>query len=405
MVWALRAILFLVLALGLASCGGSPEPTGPGGRTPDFSDAEVWRRDSPWADVLLDCVDPRRGPRSCTFASLPPAGENGRTPTAGQLLDRLVVSHRWMGERLEEVLRQAPEDLLRALGAVSAIVVDADVRPSFYWPLTGALYLDARHLWITEAEEATVTRIADYRSGFGDGLGFRPFSLYLLDGSSAFGTGRAPRPLLGRVRAVSGLLFHEAAHANDFLPPVRRNGLDPDATWEEALEGFSEDRLSARLARTLPLRSQVWKELGGVLYRGDSPSGDLRALDARQAGAAFESDGANDPYAYSAAEEDLAMLFEELMLSVHLGLERRVGFLAVGPDEGGSCSDLEIGWGVDGRIGAPEVARRAAMAAQWILGRDFSEVVDSLAPPSVLLPGTTPCAQESTGTTASVPWS
>ena len=329
----------------------------------------------------------------------------GETPTFDRVMDRVVVSHRWMGERLEEVLRRAPDDLLRALGAISAIVIDADVRPSFYWPLTGALYLDARHFWITEEEEATVTRIADYRSGFGDGLGFRPFSLYRLDGAGAFGSGEAPRPLPGRIRAVSGLLFHEAAHANDFLPPRRRTGLDPGATWEEALEEYAEDRLSVRLARVLPLESPVWKKLGGVLYRGDSPPRDLRALDARQAGAAFESDGASDPYAYSAPEEDLAMLFEELMLSMHLGLERRVGFFDIGSDEGTTCFDVEIGWAVDGRIRTPAVGRRAGLVAQWILGRDVSAVVEALDPPSILPPGTPLCAEDPIGSAASVPWS
>ena len=63
----------------------------------------------------------------------------GETPTFDRVMDRVVVSHRWMGERLEEVLRRAPDDLLRVLGAISAIVIDADVRPSFYWPLTLSL--------------------------------------------------------------------------------------------------------------------------------------------------------------------------------------------------------------------------------------------------------------------------
>ena len=401
-----RSIGFSVLfATAIAACGGGGGPTGPGGRTPDFSDARAWVSDSPVAEVLVACVDFDREPASCSIGKLPPVGLDVGIPSVEALLERLVVSHDWMGERFAEIAADFPDDLLSVLGSTTAIVIDADVRPSFYSAATGAIYIDPAYLWLTPEEEETISDEADYRSGFGNDLLFVPFSNYLDGEDLAFSRGGADsRTFLQRSRAVSALLFHEGAHARDFMPLQAMDELDSGQTFMDEVERFADRRPSMRLAREFPLDSEVWSGLADVLYRGKSANGQQRSLDAAAAGRAFEEDSANDPYAYSTVEEDLAMLFEATMLRRNLDLVRRVGMATKPEGESTSCADYRVGWGVHNRLGTPSVRARAQRAAELILGRSLNDFFESLPLATPMEPGGNLCLQRSSTVASILGW-
>ena len=68
-----------------------------------------------------------------------------------------------MAVRMREVLTQMPPELLLIMRGVTAIVISYDIRPSFYWQGTGAIYIDPERLWLTTAEQSTIDQTPDYR--------------------------------------------------------------------------------------------------------------------------------------------------------------------------------------------------------------------------------------------------
>ena len=102
-------------------------------------------------------------------------------------MSRVVVSHPWMGERFKAFLEQYDQndDFKNLLRATTAIVISYDVRPSFYWAATGAIYLDPNYLWLTQAERDTINEAPDYRSGFGAELQFEMLWRYVKDNDYA----------------------------------------------------------------------------------------------------------------------------------------------------------------------------------------------------------------------------
>ncbi len=401
---SIRGVGLIVLAVAMGCGGGDTTHTGPGGRTPDLSDASAYVAASAFSGDLLPCVDAQREPSSCTIGTLPPIARNDSAPTVDDIMDHVVVSHDWMGARLREILERQPDELLRVLGALTAIVVDDDVRPSFYWSLTGAVYVDPRHLWLTPEEEATIGDEQDYRSGFGSELGFVPFSNYLDADGPAFTSGGSTRDLEGRIAAVAALLFHEGAHANDFVPPDQIAGLGAGETFVDAVERLESRRLSGRLVSARSLTSELWAGLARVLYLGEDASDAQKALDAEDVGLAFAPDGASDPYAYSSRQEDLAMLFEETMLKRHFDLDRRVGFATPQSEDGRGCDDYIVGWGTRSRIATPSVAPRAQLVAELILGDPLDAFFGGLPEPTSIPPGQSLCVESALPPASALRW-
>ncbi len=79
----------------------------------------------------------------CPLATLPFLHQTtgGTVPTTAQIMDRVVVSHDWMGQVFEQFLNSglASDDMKRMFNGVTAVVIGAAVRPSFYYALTGAI--------------------------------------------------------------------------------------------------------------------------------------------------------------------------------------------------------------------------------------------------------------------------
>ncbi len=115
------------------------------------------------------CNTPAASTNLCPLSTLPFLHQTtaGAVPTVDQIMDRVVVSHDWMGETFEQLLRtQASQDMLRLFNGVTAIVIGAQVRPSFYYALTGAIYLDAENFWLTAAQRDVINEAPDFRSDF-----------------------------------------------------------------------------------------------------------------------------------------------------------------------------------------------------------------------------------------------
>lgn len=306
--------------------------------------------DGTHADLLRPCAyggDTIQ--RTCTVGELPFLGTEIDEPTVDDVMSRVLVSHRWMGDRLMERLDEFPADIRLLARSITVIVIASDIRPAYYWAGSGAIYLDADFFWETPEERAVVTMEEDYRSGFGNDMQLRiPWRVVRNNvplGLTAAGE-RAPRadrlpPLL------AFLLYHELSHAADFMPASKLPSLDPDRTPWEAMSSFFADWPSSRLTRARPLRSALMLQLAQIFFRGAEPESEQLALLPDDVVDAFASDGAVDFYSYSSRFEDVADLHDAILMSYHHGYEKDIGIVGT---EGETRSEAIVAWGQRGRM-------------------------------------------------------
>ncbi len=167
---------------------------------------------------------------------------------------------------------------------------------------------------------------------------------------------------------MSALLFHELAHANDFMPPAFVAQVNPQLTASDAIGNLQSSFISTGLKLQSPLNSQMQYNLGRVMFYGATATDDQKRLGAEQVGLDFSIDGASDSYNYSSQYEDVAMLFEEVMMKRHFNVDRELAFTDAPPATGATCANYVVRWGVRNRIGNPMVKSRAQLIVSKVLG-------------------------------------
>ena len=306
--------------------------------------------DGTHADLLRPCAyggDTIQ--RTCTVGELPFLGAEFEQPTVDDVMSRVLVSHRWMGDRLKERMDEFPADIRLLARSITVIVIASDIRPAYYWAGSGAIYLDAEFFWETPEERAVVTMEEDYRSGFGNDMQLRiPWRLVRNNvplGLTAAGE-RAPRadrlpPFL------AFLLYHELSHAADFMPVSKVSSLDPGWSPWQAISAHRADWTSSRLTREHPLRSRPMLDLARIFFRGVTPTPEQLELLPDDVVDTFASDGAVDFYSYASPFEDTADLHDAVLMSYHHGFEKDIGIVGT---EGDTRAEAIVAWGQRGRM-------------------------------------------------------
>jgi hypothetical protein len=368
---------------------------------------------NPFASLLVSCTyNPQLqygGPASsaCALSALPflHTTTGGNVPTVAQIMNRVVVSHDWMGRNFEELLTasQSNTDLLRLFNGVTAIVIGAHVRPSYYYAATGAIYLDADNFWRTADERDVIDEAPDFRSDFGRDLQFGGLWRYVEGNTSIFfpwsATSRAPRDASFVLKEAAWLLYHELGHASDFVPPGLRNTLDATkGVWANIAPRYTGATCggslpSDQLCKSLPLTSGPMRALAQVKFSSGPvadttlingiPYSTLRVYSATEVAGFFAADRATDEYNYVTPQEDIAMTFEEtLMVRNHswrrdFAITDKIGAGATG-------SSIIVRWGQRGRVGDAAVKPRAQFVvgqlAPWVLQADPNAVSSLPAP-------------------------
>ncbi len=325
----------------------------------------------PLYDFNIDNIE------SCKLNQLPLLAQEKKISTKDLIMNRLVVSQKWMGDRFSELLDILDDDIKQLLGAVTAIVIDEDINPSFYWSKTGAIYLDPRGLWLTPEEAETIIDKDDYRDSYGNELKFEDYFRYIKNNSEyayyntdwKYKEHNTTRTIDDIKYRFAKLLYHELAHANDYIPPDLIDELNNSQTiYFITSANYKNDKiLSKRLYKDSPLKSQELINIGKVLYHGYKATEEQKNMSAEDIGVLFEDDLANKMYSYSTKFEDLANLFEATMMKYHYGFELDVGFIVKPTSDNPTYKDYILGWGARNRIAKSDISDRALFVVNSIL--------------------------------------
>lgn len=329
-----------------------------------------------YSAVLAECaLIPYQTP--CTLGELPYLGQQHASPTVENVMERVVVTHDWMGVRFERMLRILPADMLQLFRPVTVIVIGSEVRPSSFSPSRGRVRLDPRHLWLSVDEKRTIATNDDPRNAFGSALQFDWLSRFTVGDEYAWYywslTSDSERTVDDIELSLASLLYHELAHANDYIQPRRFSELTSDMTPWDAAVATADTRVSEQLhdRRDLTADPSFLYGLAGVFFFDDEATEFQRTVQADFAGAQMAAEGKPSFYSYSTNREDVAELFEAFMMKYHYNAESHVGFAPNPTVEDPSCDDYVVAWGERNRLAAALVAPRAKF------------VVDSILDPSV----------------------
>ena len=341
---------------------------------------------SPYAENLVACVYSNQLSSSCTLGTLPLIAQDTATPTVDDIMQRVVVSHQWMGDRFKAFLQNhdVHNDFKNLLRATTAIVISYDIRPSFYWAATGAIYLDADNFWLTPDERDTINQAPDYRSNYGNELQFVVPWRYIKNNDYAESfipeSERITRTSEEALTQLASLLYHELSHANDFFPQSEwLSHNDNERILDAALKTSSESEI---LSLTYPLLGDELYNLAKVSFLGEAANTTQTSYLPTDVAQLFSQEQANSYYSYSSEREDYAMLFEELMMQVRYSVLRDVAITNNPSGSFISASDYIVEWGQRGRIGESQIKTRAAFVANRVLPEfDSTTAINNLAAP------------------------
>jgi len=213
------------------------------------TEAYAYYPSSPYASVLKDCIVPEEEP--CTLDTLPFIGQENLQPTIVDIMDRVLVTHDWMGERFEQILVAMPPETLDLFVPVTAIIIGSEVRPSNYWAAYGRIALDPASLWLSNSEKTTISKQEDFRTNLGSEIKYRSRTTSTIGGKYAWSyfslSGDKERTLRDIRYPMARLLFHELAHANDFIQASLFPSLNADDTPSSAAVKNYDNSISERL--------------------------------------------------------------------------------------------------------------------------------------------------------------
>ena len=353
---------------------------------------------SPYADVLVGCVysNEINFNDTCQFNELPLIAQDTTTPSIDDIMDRVVVSHHWMGENFRAFLENNDphDDFKNLLRATTAIVISYDVRPSYYWVVTGAIHLDANYFWLSPDERDTINQARDFRADFGNDLAFVMPWRYVKDNDYTTTyiaqndrVSRQPEDILF---GLTSLMYHELAHANDFFPPSSWSSLQSTDEILVAAQKISNTigYQSDRLKNTLPLLGDEMLALAQVRFHGVSANETQKAYQPSDVTAFFSSENAPQFYNYSSIREDYAMLFDGFMMKARYDISRDV---AVTNSPKNATETYLVNWGQRGRIGEESIKPRVLYALKNILPEftNAESIVNALPVPIMMNSGET----------------
>ncbi len=329
---------------------------------------------SPYSAMIKRCVLVTRPNDSCLMNEIPFLGMVSVTPSVDQIMDRVVVSQDWMGERFRQILSLAPSSLLVMFRYTSAIVIAGETERSYYWPVNAAIWVDPDYLWLTKAEKDTIALERQGKIDPNTGLDFNAVTLYSASGSSTdFSLSAQSNYFNNRsfnevFFASNQVLYHELAHAADFAPLPSFANMNYAASIFDAIYTIYGDRPSYEIQTIYPNTSSTLNKIALAFDPDRNTVITDNSIDVLQVANLFWRSGAISMYSHTTIEEDFANLVASTMLKYEYNFDTNVSFYT-NPDSAiPNCSDFILKWGVRNRLANPVVAQRAKWAVSQVFG-------------------------------------
>lgn len=329
----------------------------------------AYKSDSPFKQSLESCVYGNNipNPPTCTFNDLPLIGMQSANPTVEDVLNQTLVSHQWMGDSFKNFLENSVTgpDMLALLRGVTAVVISYEVRPSFYWAATGAIYLDANNFWQTPYERDTLNDQPDYRSNFGSDLQFSVYWRYVKDNdyypaNRLRKNDRSERGFADVEASIAWLMYHELAHANDYFPPGSWSSVSQSTT---PLQHYRQNGASSdSLVKDFPLTSSEMHALAQVRFRNTDATNTQKNYSGSDIETFFVPDISPSFYSYLTQYEDFATLAERFFMLYRLGADADVAII----DGELPSGDPLVVWGQRNRISEPSLEDRTVFAVNRV---------------------------------------
>ncbi|MDO9182629.1 MAG: hypothetical protein Q7U04_09485 [Bacteriovorax sp.] len=384
--WMIAANLFLLLIVGCSKSESIPGDHGAISALENKSFFEEvgavkpYRTNNPDTAKMNECIYADTNEKSCTVSSLPLIGLSKNQITVDDILDRTFISQDFLGETFKQVLLRLNPEILQMFGAVSAVVISDKVNPSFYYSVTGTIYLSGRYFWRNAEELKLLNQVKDFRAEMGLPLQFAFNHDYIINGKSI--TSRADRntQTYDEMAIVTArLLFHELTHANDYFPRrfYKSSNIDISKTYQK----IAHDRfVTLQLAsdqEVSKVSSAKLSHIGQILFQGAKASAEDSSILADDIISEFKNDVASDSYAYSNSKEDYAMLAEEALMLHYYNISRYTFIIKYPEAYFTPPQDFSypIVWGEKSRVLEPNIKPRAYLAVENDLGLDIGKKV------------------------------
>ncbi len=320
----------------------------------------------------------------CLLEELPILRHSYSNLTRERIMQRVRTSQPWMLERMRELVNALPDAYIPLFGPLTAIAVTDSIPHPYYRSLNGAIYIPPSFLWKTLEERDSLNIPQDPRISDPESTPFTVKWRYLdANGSDPFFYHNMLYPhnrtLEQTLPPFAIMMAHELAHANDFVPPETENLPDPLSTFYDAFVINTDyARISKELAAIYPI-SLPLRQAAQEYYYPPHRNISVPRMTAEEIMTNFEHDGASSFYGSYKAEEDMAMLFEEVMMKEFFELDRYIAFTQFVPQTNSTCENFMVHfmvqWGEKNRFAAPTVRDRARFVAEKVLPRhDFSSL-------------------------------
>jgi len=339
-----------------------------------ISESEVapYRQNGKYASVLKECALIQYE-NACTLEKLPIIAQEHSPIDVEAIMQRVLVTHDWMGLRFEQLLHRMPQDMRAMFGPVATIVIGSDVRPSTYSPGLAKIRIDPWYLWMSVDEKQTVSNEDDYRAAFQQKIQFKGLWRYAKNNAytsySYSLDDEKERPINHLETSFASLMFHELGHANDYMPPSAILELDPQQRFWENAASMQDKWIHNQLydEPSLLESESFLYGLANVRFTDAEATEFQAAVLADQAGEMMSQGGKTNFYSYASKQEDVANLLEVAMMKYHYGVDMDIGFANRPSLEEITCNDYKVAWGVRNRIGSDLVWPRAEFVASKIL--------------------------------------
>jgi len=297
----------------------------------------------------------------------------------GDIMNRVLVTHDWMGLRFQQLLEQLPREALKAFAPVTHVVLGGDgTRATEYNAYGNVLTVAPRSLWLTADEKLAVfvDTGGSGSTGEEDEFQFDFRFRYMKDDNYATWVEsletRDYDQMVGRFQTS---MFYSLAFANNVSYAAAIDDLPTNISTVEVFDnyyaGFSEELYAQPGVSS---GSSILYQLNEAYYDDDvAPDAEQSAYLPDYVGSVFADDGMPVFYSYRNYSSEMSRLLQLGMLKYFSDIYIDIAFTNPEPEfEILGCDDARIGWGVRNRVANPAVATKTQFLMEQVFGQSAS---------------------------------